>query len=825
MLRHFAGIVTAISLTWDNPSFAQESNARINDVRPAASRSRPSGGTTAWTDEGKVATYLKHAWAAQWITHPTASTVDYGVFMFRRKFELAAAPAEFVVYVSADNRYRLYVNGRPAGLGPARGDISHYRYETIDLAPLLRKGDNVVAAEVVNFGEHRHMAQQSFQTAFILQGKDEAGVVDTGAGHWKVARNDAYSPLPFSTADLQGYYAAGPGDEVDASKYPWGWQSLEFDDRLWLAPRTATVEFAVGRGFLYGSTWFLVPRTIAFLEETPQVFPRLVRAAGLAAGDGFLRGAEPLVVPPRSRATLLLDQTHHTIGYPQLTISGGAGGEVKITYAEALFDDRHQKGNRNETEGKQIHGYYDLIRPDGGDRRAYRPLAQRTYRFVQFDIATADDPLTIVDYHGVYTAYPLTQVAQFECDDPNVNDIWAASWRTLRNSSVDGFIDPYYEQMQYIGDARIEALASLVVSGDDRLMRNAIAQFDDSRIPEGLTQSRYPAYAVQVIPPYSLLWIGMLHDHYRYCGDLEFLRPFAPGMRNVLEWFDLRIDETGLPTDLRWWNFTDWSPGFKNGIPPGADDGHSSVIALQYVAAAAQASELFAALGWNAEAEKYRRSAADVRSAVYARCFDADRGLVADTPDKESFSQHAQILAVLADAAPTSAHVDLLRRSLAEPELAKATIYFRYYLFQAMGKAGLGDDYLSQLGPWRDMLDMGLTTFAEKDVAPRSDCHAWSASPSIDLLRIVAGVSPGEPGFRSVEIEPHLGQLTHVKARAPHPAGVIDVEYRRIEGSLHGEVTLPPGVSGTFRWKNRPQPLRPGRQTILIDAEERPTSR
>ena len=768
---------------------------------------------------GKTVANLKHAWKAQWITHPTAPTLEYGVFLFRRTFSLEAKPEEFFVYVSADNRYRLYVNGQNVCMGPARGDIDHTRYETVDLAPYLKTGENVVAAEVVNFGEHRHAAQQTFQTAFILQGKKtNTPDIDTGGQGWLITQNSAYSPIPFSYADVHGYYAAGPGDRIDASKYPWGWQQRDFDDHDWLKPRLATVEFAVGRGFPYGSTWFLVPRTIPALEETLQRIPQVARSEGIEVDEQFLLGESPLVIPPNTKASILFDQTYHTVSYPELTLSGGKGSQLKITYSEALFDEQWKKGNRNEIEGKEIRGYYDTILPDGGKQRLFKPLALRTYRFIQFDIQTQDEPLTIVDYHGVYTAYPFEEKAKFECSDPMLQKIWDISWRSLRNAAGETFYDtPYYEQMQYVGDTRIESLASVYVSGDDRLMRKAIELFDDSRLPMGLTQSRYPAYIVQVIPPFSLLWTGMVHDYYMVRDDDEFIRRFLPGIRSVLEWFETRIDETDMVTNLEWWSFVDYTPGYKMGIPPGADDGYSAQISLQYVKAAQDAAVLFAQFGWHHEAEKYLASADRVAKAVFQKCYVAEKGLIAETPDKKIFSQHTQIMAVLTDTIPSADQQTLMKKTLTDDSLIPAMIYYRYYLFRALQKTGLGDKYLNQLGIWKKMIGQGLTTTAEKDDDPRSDSHAWGSSPCIDLLRIVAGIQPAEPGFRSVLVAPNFGHLEHFRAQMPHPAGMIVVDLTRKNlTEVHGTVTLPAGVSGKFQWRDQQTQLQPGSQQVNI---------
>jgi alpha-L-rhamnosidase len=113
-------------------------------------------------------------WTSQWIMHPTAEPQSHAVILFRKNFELPAKPEKFVVHVSADNHYRLFVNGQYITRGPARGDLSHWFYETLDLAPYLKAGKNSIAAEVVNWGPKRSFTYFSQMTSFILQGDSEA---------------------------------------------------------------------------------------------------------------------------------------------------------------------------------------------------------------------------------------------------------------------------------------------------------------------------------------------------------------------------------------------------------------------------------------------------------------------------------------------------------------------------------------------------------------------------------------------------------------------------------------------------------------------------
>jgi hypothetical protein len=202
--------------------------------------------------------------------------------------------------------------------------------------------------------------------------------------------------------------------------------------------------------------------------------------------------------------------------------------------------------------------------------------------------------------------------------------------------------------------------------------------------------------------------------------------------------------------------------------------------------------------------------------AVRAQCWDDGRRLFADTPAKKSFSQHANTFAVLAGAVEGEEASDFIRRTSADTTLVQASTYFRFYLLRAMKRAGLGEEYLAELGQWRTMLGLGLTTFAEKPDQTRSDCHAWSASPVYEFLATVCGVEPASPGFATVRIEPHLGHLTRAEGVVPHPKGEIRVVFEREGEALKAKVTLPEGVSGTLRWRGEELPIHPGEQALTV---------
>jgi hypothetical protein len=754
-------------------------------------------------------------WKARWIGHPDGPPREFGVFHFRKTFTLAEAPAHFVIHATGDNRYELFVNGTRVVEGPARGDLMHWRYETLDIAPQLRAGKNVLAAVVWNYAEFAPLAQMMNETAFILQGDGSAEeVVDTD-GSWKTLKNHGLEPIPFNPQNMRAFFAAGPGDRLDGSRYPWGWEKPDYDDSAWV--NATVVARAIARGSRENaSRWFLIPRNIPLMEEKPERLARLVRTEGVRASDAFVAGGSPVSIPSHTRAVLLFDQEHLTTAYPELLVSGGRGAEITLTYAEALFKDGH-KGNRNETEGREIRGYYDKFLPDGGEHRLFCSLWWRTYRYLQIEVTTDSDPLVLEDFQGAYTAYPFVMRAQFSSDDPELEKMWEVGWRTARLCAHETYMDcPYYEQLQYGGDTRIQALISLYMTGDDRLVKNVIETLDESRTPEGLTQSRYPSWQPQYIPEYSLSWIEIMHDLWWYHGDVDFLRGYLPGVRGVLLWFENQLSPSGLLGWMDWWNFVDYTRAYRGGIPPLEENGQSSILTLQYAAALRDAADLEAAFGSAPQAQQDRALATKLAAAVYRTCWDPARHLLADTSAQKNFSQHANILGVLTDAIPPAAQTAVMKTVLSDSSLTPATYYFRFYLFRAMKKAGLGDQYLDQLGPWRNMLALGLTTWAEMPEPTRSDCHAWSAHPNFDLLATVAGIEPAAAGFKEVAIRPALGSLQHLKASLPHPDGDIQVQYERKGKGLTADVDLPQKLSGWFYWGGQRTALHGGHQRLVF---------
>lgn len=782
---------------------------------------------------------LLKPWDAQWITAPfegintwNVATYPaahaYGVYKFRKAFELTAVPAKFIVHVSGDNRYKLFVNEKLVSLGPARGDLYFWNFETVDIAPYLAKGKNIVAALVWNDGIYKPEAQITYATAFILQGNSPVEAVLNTNETWKAVEDSSYAPIQ---PHVPGYYVAGPGEQINMQQNIEGWNKKDYSDVTWQNAAT------LGKGLTKDASrdargWMLVPSTLQQRELTTQRFASVRMAENVSVPASFPAASTTMTIPANTKATLLLDQSYLTNAYPTMLFSKGADATISIAYAEALYKRdtviannkqsvELSKGDRNVVEGKIFIGKKDSIISNGKDEQEFTSLWWRTFRYVQISIETKDQPLQIEDIYSTFTGYPFQYATTFTSTDTVDQQILNIGWRTARLCAFETYMDcPYYEQLQYIGDARIQALVTMYNTGNDEFVKNALTLMDHSRLAEGITQSRYPTDLDQQIPTFSLWWIGMLHDYWMYRRDSTFIKNKLPGARQVLNFFAQYQQSDGSLKNVPYWLFTDWVDynGWDYGQAPISNKGYSALLDIQLMWIYKQAAEMESHLGFKDIATFYNTKAAQLQKTIQQRYWDASKKMYADTDAKDLYSQHTNALAILSGQIKGSDATDLAKRILADTSLAQASIYFKYYLHQACIKAGLGDEYMQWLGKWKENIKLGLTTWAEmSDVSrSRSDCHAWGSSPNIEFYRTVLGIDSDAPGFTKIKIEPHLGTLQNASGSMPHPNGLIKTSYVQTNGKWNVQIALPTSTSGTFVFKGKTYALKSGANSFVL---------
>jgi hypothetical protein len=786
-------------------------------------------------------------WSSEGIERPRPEGEGpFRTRLFRRTFE-APQGAKLEIHVSADTQYRLWCNGTEVAFGPAKGDVEHQFYETVDVRALLREGTNVLAAQVVYVGDvwaegvgGAPISRITACPGFVLWGilKDAAGA-EIEELHsdpkWRVSVDRSCMHQDSTAVSLW----LGATEEVFCERHPWGFQELGFDDSGWEA---ATKTVIAATPFHMGwsiSAHKLVPRMIELLEVSE---PRRFQDV-FAGGDeglrtkyqGMLEGKGAVTLPAGLRTKFLVRVAGLTTGYPELRFSGGAGAVIRLRYAEALTGADGRKGHRERVSSSgagenrspdlrgqeidhrqdadatvrdatalELKGYCDIVHADGGER-TYRPFQWRTFRFVAVEVEVGDKPLVLHTLTYNFTAYPFRELATFESSDPRHPAIWELCWRTARLCAHETYEDcPYYEQLQYGGDTQVQAMISYYVAGDASLARQWLYQYDWSRTSDGLTRSRYPASVPQTIPFWSLHWAMAVRDYWQHTGDVASVRELFPGVRAVLDYFDRRVTSQGIVGKLTGWQCADWCPQWTNqvdgaGVPPGTMAGHSAFVSLITAVTLDEAAELAAALG--EDARELRERSTGLKAAVHKVFFDARRGLYRDTPEGSVASAYTNVWAILA-----RMPCDLSRLSetiLTDTGLCQLTMFSAYFAYRALAQAGRYDLAPRLLAPWPKMLEWGLSTCPEipNYARTRSDCHAWSAGPLVEFCREILGVSPGAAGYGEIRIAPKPAGLRFARGRVPltrlndrEAVRFVDVEWRIDGGSFILTAEAPAGV-------------------------------
>jgi alpha-L-rhamnosidase len=734
-----------------------------------------------------------------WVTHPRDHATPL-VLEFRREVELDQVPGSLPVQITADNRYVLFVNGRRAGSGPSTGTLARWRYTTSDLGPYLRRGRNEISALVWNFGEFAPLAQLSLTTGFRLRGVSWG----TDSPGWQVRSHPGHSAASGTAAFRPEYYVAGAPELIDARVPPGAWLAA------------AAAPAAAGRGLIADP---LPPQLF-----TPAPAGKLVR--GSRGVDG-LYPSTAITIPAQASVKLLLRWDAMLSGYVELPVRQGRDAQVVLTYAEALYDSPRKKVDRDLVGERVIAGLRDTFVSDG-QPHDFAPLWWRTWRYLEIEVQTRAEPLVLEPLRVHETGYPFTQVGRFDSDDEELDRIFDVGWRTLRVDAHETFMDSsYWEQLQYGGDTRLQMLISYAVSGDARLARQAIDAFAESNVEGGIMEGAYPSRGHNVITTFSLAWIAMLHDWWRQQPEVSPVRQHLPRAREVLEWFAKLKQPSGLLGANPHWNFIDWAGqrwDDRTVFPSYGKHGGSCLMTVLWLGALRQAADLETAVGTAAASREYAAQANLAKAAIRQHCWSADRGLFADNPDRNVYSQHMNALAVLYDVATPEEARDVLERivtpgrGIDAPEgMFTTTYYFAWYLVRAFEHAGRADRYHGLLRTWRELLKLNYTTWPEARGDTRSDTHAWSAHPTADLLGIVAGIQPGSPGYARVRIAPTLGKLQRVDATAATPRGPVSVSYRVRRGALHADIRMPRGLGGDFHWQGKTWPLRGQRTRISVD--------
>lgn len=760
---------------------------------------------------------------AKWIW-PDLSFYDlYNTYAhFRKDFQLDAVEPQSMLYITADQSYRLWINGKYATRGPARGYQVSWPYDEIDVSPYLKEGRNYISVEVYNPGI----------STFSYISQSRAGLICSGSFGGNIIKTDETWLTRLDTShkrDTARYSTEiGFQEHVDTVR----------DDRRWIyseEPPSAGWHMP-GDIINYGAMpWFdLEERGIPQLGETLKTPVKVMsRASGMNSGgykewrniasglyeefkkldfmtDGTgLAGACKVNVPASgdSRCQVrVLDMGEMVVGPISMEAEGGeAGGIIDIFCHECLFDGLMPVLADPGTNCKVSMTNRLIL---SGANVSYDFYQMLGFRYITLVIRDNPDRVSI-GLKVSDTAYPYEIKGSFECSDKTLNDIWRMCLRTEQVCSLDAYVDtPWREQAQWWGDARIQFANSMVMDNDVRLLKRGIRSIAGQRVPNGLTYGHAPTMAHNcILPDFSLVWIVTLLDYYWQTKDITLFEEQLPRIREVLAYFkDEASKHKGLIChDNRFWLFLDWSELEREGGAP-------TLYNMWYLMALRAVSKLLVKCGKLTEAADLEMAGAELQSALENQAFDKAAGLFCDMvydngTCSKKHSVHAQAFAMMLGLMP-GYHQNMMGKRILpflrgeKLDVPMPSAYWASYVINVAREQGYFDEAVSFIKvKWSPMLPLSTCTEIFDTVPGVFSCsHAWSAHPLFHLVNILGGIVQETEGWDSIKYEPYLSrELSFVKAVQPTGHGLIESFWERNDEGVKVVLSLPEGVTARVR--------------------------
>lgn len=744
---------------------------------------------------------------SNWIWIPSWSDADKKIprtVLFRKNIKLTEIPQKAELEISADTRYKLYINNDLVEVGPSKGDKSIWFKDHLDITRHLKKGTNILAVIVLRYPENpmdgNHGMFRTATPGLYVKGKittaDAQEISLDADASWKckINKNVSFVREEERFAPLIVHENTSGNAEI------FGWKTSEYDDSKWESAKpyiNVEIHQAVSPGNLQ-------ERTIPYMYRKDHRFTDIMAVSKSVHSQEkwqeFIEGKTALEIPSDTEEIVEISAGEEMTGYISLVLSVGKSADITLTYAEAYVQEEHVgpdhvalKKDRLDQKNGHLEGYQDNYHVAGlgtqDEPEIYEPFWFRTFRFVQLHIKTGAEPLTLQHFDYQETGYPLEVSTSVKTSDESLSDIWEISERTLRRCMHETYEDcPYYEQLQYVMDSRTQILYTYSVSADDRLARKCIDDLARAQRYDGLLNCSYPNCNPNIIPGFSIYYILMIYDHMMYFGDRKLVEKYMPTVERILQFFEEHLSEKGyvgktggLIMEEAFWSFIDWAQEWNptSGMPPAGLKGPITMESLLYIYGLQHAAKLAEYLGRKDEASQFTERAVKAQNAVRTYCVNTD-GMVQDGPGVEEYSQHCQVFACLTDTIDTDqARVNILRTIEEKDHFAQCTVAMRFYLFRALEKTDLyayTDQYWEA---WRTMIKNHCTTCVESEAYARSECHAWGSLALYELPGTILGVRPAAPGYEKTEIRPVSGYLKKAEGTVKTPKGMIYVKWTK----------------------------------------------
>lgn len=715
---------------------------------------------------------LKTAWEADWIWRSRRVRVNDFAY-FRKEFRVRGPLKQAILFYSAHNAAKVYVNGARLGgyVSPAPTNPEKRKaYLAYDVAELLKDGPNCLTADAHYLGgggQNYYDGLPGFRLQLHLVYADGAEqIVRTNSSWQALASMPHEAGTPYQQNRRVSAIEAYDARKLDPQwRYP-GWRKEG-------AVRAKPAR--IGR-----DDWPMEAQRIpegAIAEEIACV--KLPRPAGGDAEFAQVFDADAVVS-----------------GWPKLALKGIAGATVRLRYSEKLDENGRVKHN---VANEHSDNYYDEYTMRGDELETWQPdFSYKAFRYVE----VTGYPREIAEGEiAVCWAYTeMAQIGEFSCSAAHLNELYAACIRTQKNNTLGQTVDcPHREQAQYTADTDLQAEALLYNFDAVDVLEKTLADFADAQLPDGTfpfvapINYGHPDFHLQ-IPEWDLHYATLMWKVYEASGDVGVLERFYGTARRMVDYFvGIRDADTGLVPLDKGWHISDWP------YPSVEHKGQFlTVQQIKLVLALRAVSRAAGLIGRGEESEAYAAHADLLRERIVSQLYDAEKKRFRDSSESDACHQGVTALALAAGLVPEEDRERAIA-SVAEQRWECRTVLTLPLLRMLFDNGREAEAFAlldrREYPGWGYMIAQGWNTMWEGWEDLESHSHAWNGYPARLLQEYVVGIRSEAPGFARTVIRPYLpDSLTFAEGKVWTPLGPVCSRWEREDGGVRVRAVIPSGM-------------------------------
>ena len=712
--------------------------------------------------------YKKTDWTANWIW--TENCAEDSYVAFRKTFTLEQAVPTATAFISAADKYVLWVNGELVVLDGSlkRGPTPYDSYyDTVELTN-LKQGENTIALLVAFNGRSGDGSivpvlvdeeGDEYTQAGLIFELDAGGTTICSDSSWKAARHTGYKNRVTAGADYPGYSQSSMLAErnvyFDARDDLGDFMAEGYNDSEW---EDATPVSKAG-DLPFGGLYSAMIQPIRFQDIVD-----------------FSNSASYVGTPLTQDTTLVLDLPGNIQFTPYFELEAPAG--KKLTLYTDTYTDKQELPNFKDT----------YVTADGAQCYENYPWRSGSKLIIE---AEAGVTFTRLGYRA--SGFNGEQAGSFTSSDPGLDQLWQESLNTLAICMRDTYMDcPERERGPYMGDASNEIDAALYSydQGGLDLTKKAILAGVAWTGADGAIPSRAPSVKSQEIGNYSLIFMTSVYHYWLHSGDRETAEAYCNAFLNYLRLVEM---ENGLPVYRDGsWTWDDWGDRIDTRLL------QTGIYYYALNVTKSLADDLGITEGTEFLAERMDSMRENWRAVYYT-----EEGF--KSPDSKYVDDRANAMLALSGLAGEEDWpliTDVIMSTY------QASPFIEKYVLEAlcaMGRVDLAlqrmrDRYAPML---KDEYDTLWETF---DGETGTVNHGWTAAPLYILSKYAAGIRPTQAGFEAYEIAPG-NELDSFHCTVWTPKGEItaELETAAAEKTLTvtaidaaGTIIVPEGMGTDF---------------------------